>query len=182
MTSFAPNMSQHTAILRELLKNDGYFQWTPSHETAFKNIKRLICKEITLSYFGAVLMQNGRPIAFASKSLSDWERRYANIEREMLAVVFGYARFHTYVYGKHFTIGSDHKPLEMILLRIQPYDIVIKYKLGKGVTLADSISRQPCSNAESLECDVQISHVQFSTQKLDELRRETRNDKSCRVS
>ena len=109
----------------------------------------------------------------------------------MLAVVFGCERFHTYVYGKQFTIQSDHKPLEMIhmknlaaapqrlwrmLLRIQPYDIVIRYKPGKEMTLADSMSRQPCSNAESLEFDVQISHVQFSTQKLDELRRETRNN------
>ena len=207
MAPFAPNLSQHTATLRELLKNDADFQWTPSHETAFQKIKRLICKEITLSYFdpraetqvqvdasshglGAVLLQNGRPIAFASKSLSDCERHYANIEREMLAVVFGCERFHTYVYGKRFRIQSDHKPLEMIhlknlaaapqrlqrmLLRIQPYDIVIKYKPGKEVTLADSMSRQPCSNSESLEFDVQISHVQFSTRKLDELRQETRN-------
>ena len=121
---------------------------------------------------------------------SDYERRYANIEREMLTVVFGCERFHTYVYVKHFTIQSDHKPMEMIhlnnldaalqflqrmLLRIQPYDIVIKNKSSKDMTLADSMSRQPCSNAESLECDVQISHVHFSTQKLDELRRETRN-------
>ena len=109
----------------------------------------------------------------------------------MLAVVFGCERFHTYVHGKRFTIQSDHKPLEMIhlknlaaapqrlqrmLLRIQPYDIVIKYKPGKEVALADSMSRQPCSNSESLEFDVQISHVQFSMQKLDESRRETRND------
>ena len=208
MAPFAQNLSQHIAILRELFKHDTDFQWTPSHETAFKKIKRLICKEITLSYFdprvethvqvdasshglGAVLIQNGRAIAFASKSLSDCERRYANIEREMLAVVFVCERFHTYVYGKQFTIPSDHKPLEMIhlknlaaapqrlqrmLLRIQPYDIVIRYKPGKEMTLADSMSRQPCINAESLEFDVQISHVQFSTQKLDELRRETRND------
>jgi hypothetical protein len=42
------------------------------------------------------------------------EQRYANIERELLAAVFGCERFHTYVYGKHFTIESDHKPLEMI--------------------------------------------------------------------
>ena len=55
-------------------------------------------------------------------------------------------------------------------LRIQPYDIVIRYKPGKEVTLADTMSRQPCSNADSLESDVEISHVQFSTQK-----RETRN-------
>ena len=183
MAPFAPkSVAAHTvtAILRELLKHDTDFQWTPSHETASKKIKRLICKEITLSYFdpraethvqvdasshglGAVLIQNGRPIAFASKSLSDCGRRYANIEREMLAVVFGCERFHTYVYGKQFTIQSDHKPLEMIhlknlaaapqrlqrmLLRIQPYDIVIRYKPGKEMTLADSMSRQPCSNAE----------------------------------
>ena len=140
---------------------------------------------------GAVLLQNGRPIAFASKSLRDCERRYANIEREMLAFVYGCERFHTYVYGKRFTIQSDHKPLEMIhlknlaaapqrlqrmLLRIQPYDIVIKYKPGKEVTLADSMSRKPCSNSKSMEFDFQISHVQFSTRKLDELRQETRND------
>ena len=95
----APNLSHHTAILREQLNNnDADFQWTPSHKTAFKKTKRLICKEITLSYFdppaethvqvdasnhglGPVLPQNGRSIAFASKSLSDCERRYANIKR-----------------------------------------------------------------------------------------------------
>ena len=135
MAQFAQNLSQHTAILCELLKDDTDFQWTPSHETAFKKITPLIRKEITLRYFdpraethvqvdasshgiGAVLIKNGRPIAFASKSQSDCERRYANIERDMLAVVFGCERFHTYVYGKQiFTIQSDHKPLEMIHLK-----------------------------------------------------------------
>ena len=73
----------------------------------------------------------------------------------MLAVVFGCERFHRYVYGKQFTIQLDHKPLEMIhlknlaaapqrlqrmLLRIQPYDIVIRYKPGKEMTLVDSMS------------------------------------------
>ena len=61
-------------------------------------------------------MQKGKPIGFASKSLSDAETRYANIEREMLAVVFGCERFHTYVFGKSVTIESDHRPLEMIHL------------------------------------------------------------------
>ena len=63
---------------------------------------------------GAVLLQNGKPIAFASKTLTEIECRYANIEREMLAAVFGAERFHTYVYGWSFTIESDHKPLESI--------------------------------------------------------------------
>ena len=66
---------------------------------------------------GAVLLQNNKPIAFASKSLSDTEQRYANIERELLAVVFGCERFHTYVFGKQVTIESDHKPLETIQLK-----------------------------------------------------------------
>ena len=107
---------------------------------------------------GAVLLQEGRPIAYASKSLTDTEKRYANIDRELLAVVFGAERFRTYVYGKHFVVESDHKPLEMIqlknlmaaptrlqrmLLRIQHYDITIKYRPGKEFLLADGLSRLP---------------------------------------
>ena len=63
---------------------------------------------------GAALLQNGKPIAFASKALTETECRYANIEREMLAAVFGADRFHTYIYGQSFTIKSDHKLLESI--------------------------------------------------------------------
>ena len=208
MSPFTPNLSQHTAILRDLLKKDSEFVWTPAHESAFQRTKDAICREATLSYFdpavetvvqvdassrglGAVLLQKNKPIAFASKSLSDCERRYVNIEREMLAVVFGCERFHTFVYGKRFTVESDHKPLEMIhmknlaaapqrlqrmLLRIQPYDIVIKYRPGKDVAVADLLSRQPSSNKESLKFDMQINHVQFSPHRLQQLRDETDND------
>ena len=140
---------------------------------------------------GAVLMQAGKPIAFASKSLSDCVTRYTNIERDMLAVVFGCERFHTYVYGKRFTVESDHKPLEMIilknlaaaphrsqrmLLRIKPYDVQIRYRPGKEMALADTLSRQSCPDNKVIEPDVQISHIQFSTRTLDDLRREARND------
>ena len=163
MSPFIAKLSQHTAALRELVKKDVEFVWTESHETAFERTKALICGQTTLKYFdpsaesviqvdassrglGAVLMQKGKPIAFASKSLGDAETRYANIEREMLAVVFGCERFHTYVFGKSVTIESDHRPLEMIhlknlsaaplrlqrmLLRIQPYAITIRYRPGK---------------------------------------------------
>ena len=50
----------------------------------------------------------------ASKSLTDTETRYANIERELLAIIFACQRFNTYVLGRPFTVESDHKPLEMI--------------------------------------------------------------------
>ena len=49
---------------------------------------------------GATLLQEGQPVAFASKSLTDAETRYANIERELLAVLFGCRKFHTYLYGR----------------------------------------------------------------------------------
>ena len=80
------------------------------HAEVFENVKASICKDIALTYFdvtkpttiqvdaskigiGAALLQDGRPIAFASKALTETEQRYANIERELLAVVFSCFQF-----------------------------------------------------------------------------------------
>ena len=137
---------------------------------------------------GAVLLQRGKAIAFASKLLSDCEQRYANIEREMLAVAFGCERFHTYVFGKSVTIESDHKPLKMIhlknlsvapqrmLLRIQPYAITIRYRPCKEMAMTDALSRQPSDNKEQIQLNTQLHFVQFSTQRLEILREETQQD------
>ena len=109
----------------------------------------------------------------------------------MLTAVFGCERLHTYVYGTRFTIESNHTTLEMIildnraavpqrlqrmLLRIQQYDVQIRYRSGKEMAIADTMSRQPRSDNKTIELDMQISHVQFPSHKLDDLRRETRND------
>ena len=208
MSPFTKDLAHHATPLRELLKKDVDYQWTASHEQAFKNVKERICSEATLAYYspkdkttvqvdasglglGATLLQNGKPIAFASKTLSPAEKRYANIEREMLAVVFGCERFHNYVYGTRFTIQSDHKPLEMIsrknlyaaptrlqrmLLRVQQYDFDITYLPGKDVLLADALSRQPLDDDDHMELDIQIMPVQFSIKKIDELREATDAD------
>jgi hypothetical protein len=64
---------------------------------------------------GAELLQNGKPIAYASRTLTDTEQRYAQIEKEMLAIVFSLEKFNQYTYGRHVKIQSDHKPLESIL-------------------------------------------------------------------
>ena len=141
---------------------------------------------------GAALIQDGRPIAFASKSLTPTEQRYANIERELLACVFGAERFHTYIYGSKFKIESDHRPLDMIskknltvapprlqrmLLRLQKYDYDIVYKPGKEMILPDSLSRLPKQTKDQeIDLKLAVCFVQFSTQKLNELREATVRD------
>ena len=64
---------------------------------------------------GAALLQNGQPLAFASRALTGTETRYTPIEKEMLAVVFTLDKFNQYVYGRPITVNSDHKPLEAIV-------------------------------------------------------------------
>ena len=112
MSPFIQRLSEHTAIIRDLLKSEGDFQWTANYKVALEKIKDLISRDATLSYFDprkettiqvdastrgliAALIQDGRPVTFALKSLTPTGQRYDNIEREMLAVVFGCKRFHT---------------------------------------------------------------------------------------
>ena len=211
LSSYIPNLSEHTAVLRGLLRKDSEFQWCLEHESAFRKLQTLICDATQLVYFdpkkdttvqvdasqhalGAALLQDDKVVAFASKSLSEVEKRYANIERELLACVFGAERFHTYLYGKSFTILSDHKPLEMIarknlasaparlqrmLLRLQRYDYQLEYRPGKDMTLPDSLSRHPINQAHPhVDLDVQVCFVQFSQSRLSELREATATDQA----
>jgi hypothetical protein len=67
--------------------------------------------DVSRAGLGAVLLQEGKPIVYTSRSLTDAETRYANIERELLAMVFGLERFNQYTYGRDITVESDHKPL-----------------------------------------------------------------------
>ena len=103
---------------------------------------------------GAALLQNGKPMAFASKALTETKCQYANIEREMVAAIFRAERFQTYIYGRSFTIESDHKPLESIsqknladtpahlqcmLLHVEGYDYTICYHPSKEMALPDTL-------------------------------------------
>ena len=126
------------------------------------------------SRLGAVLLQDDKPIAFASSSMTDAEVRYAQIEKELLAVVFAMERFHQFTYGQSVTVESDHHPLQMILkknlsaaptrlqrmlLRLQRYNFLLKYKPGKELVIADTLSRAYTSDSDStMEEDVR-QHV-----------------------
>ena len=179
----------------------------PEHQKAFNSVKEAITAASTLAYFdsskpvttqtdaskrgiGATLLQNGRPVAYASKSLTEIENNYCNIEREMLGIVFGLDRFHHYAYGRHVTVETDHKPLESIthknltnapprfmrmLLRIQKYDFTVKYVPGKDIPIADGFSRLPIHGEEILDINVTIQS------RLEQIKEVTKCDETLQV-
>ena len=140
MGTFIPNLSHHTELLRAMLKKDNIFHWEEQQTRSFQQVKTLIVKANTtpLRYYdrnlqvtvqadtslrglGACLIQKHKgkdqPITFASNSLTDAETRYANIERELLAIVFACQHFSTYLLRRSFIAESNHKPLEMIAMK-----------------------------------------------------------------
>ena len=177
LQTFIPHLSSNTEPLRALLKKENCFAWDENSDTCFQKIKTLLQKALlrplryydqsklvtlqcdaSLKGLGACIIQDGKPIAFTSKSLTDTKTHYANIERELLAIVYGCEKFHMYLYGRTFIIEMDHKPLEMIslknltvapthlqrmLLCLQQYDLVITYRPGKEMLLADALSYLP---------------------------------------
>ena len=123
MGPFISSLSTLTAPLRELVKENSLFHWNTTHQQAFDAIKNAINAEAALAYYdptkevtlqvdasstglGAALLQDKKPIAFASKALTDTDSRYANTEQELLAVVYGCEHFHTYLYGRSQTSGG----------------------------------------------------------------------------
>ena len=191
LSPFIPGLSTVTTPVLELLKKDADFIWNHTYDTAFEQIKEAIVSDTTLRYFdpslpvtiqvdasqvglGAALLQNGKPIAFASKALTKTECRYANIEREMIAAVFRAERFHTYVYGWSFMIESDHKLLESIsrknladtpawlqhmMLCLQGYDFIIHYCPGKEMVIPDTLSQFSPHPGPDLPLDIAIHHA-----------------------
>lgn len=208
MSPFIPHLASKTQLLRQLLKKETPWEWTAEHEKAFSEVKQSIRKDMLLRFFdtsvpavievdaslqglGAALVQNGQPVAFASKSLTSAETRYANIERELLAVVYGLERFHCFIYGKPVIVHSDHKPLEAIvkkqlsktpprlqrmLLRIQPYDANIQYKPGRELVYADYLSRIKPTEGPAIDLEATIHTIQVSNKQLERVRDATTSD------
>src|SRR5215469_12171739 len=174
LSRYVSNFSSLTAPLRELLKSDNDFIWDMDyHGKALEMLKQCLTSTQALAYYdvkkpvivqcdrsqsglGAVLLQDNKPVEYASRALSETEKSYSQIEKELLAILFGLQRFHTYVYGRKITIETDHKPLitivkkalttapkrlQRMLLRIMTYDFDLMYKPGTQVIIADTLSR-----------------------------------------
>ena len=174
LNRFSLCLAEISAPLREICRQDMEFELTESVRVAFSKTKEEISKNVTLPYFnpksettlqtdvskkglGAVILQNSKPVMFASWALTGAEKNYQNLEREYLATIWGMEKFHYFLYGKKFTLETDQKLLVSIykkhmveiLPRIQrlvvrsflyqPFDI--QYRRGKEIPLADTLSR-----------------------------------------
>ena len=203
LSRYVSNFSELTAPLRELLKSENEYKWDAEyHGKALASLKSSLVNTSALAFYdvsksvtvqcdssqsglGAVLLQEGKPVEYASRALSETEKAYSQIEKELLAILFALERFHTYVYGRKITVETDHKPLitivkkalntapkrlQRMLLRIVTYDFELVYKPGTQVIIADTLSRAyipNCSEAikftrelatvtEEIECDLRV--------------------------
>lgn len=180
---FLPNLSIEMQPLYRLLQHDVSWKWNNDCEKAFQQAKRMLSGDTVLVHYnpklplvlgvdaspyglGAVLSHrlpdgSERPVAYASRTLSSAEKNYAHIEKEGLAIIFGIKKFHLYLYGRKFTLVTDHQPLTHIFgpkngipplaaARMQRwatvlsgYDFDILYRSSKEHANADCLSRLP---------------------------------------
>ncbi|XP_064475556.1 uncharacterized protein K02A2.6-like [Ornithodoros turicata] len=131
LSRYMPRLSSELEPLRRLTMKDTPWIWGAEQDAAFNKVKSMVTQTPVLAYYdnkkeltiqcdaskdglGAVLLQEGHPLEFASRALSQPETRYAQIEKEMLAIKFALQRFHQYTYGRKTTVITDHKPLQAI--------------------------------------------------------------------
>ncbi|CAD6200371.1 unnamed protein product, partial [Caenorhabditis auriculariae] len=174
-------MRQIRTPLDALLKKDKPFEWSTECQDAFQRVKDVLASPLLLTHFdpkldiivaadasdygiGAVILHryaNGseKAIYHASRSLNEAEKKYAQIEKEGLALIFAVRKFHRYIFGRRFTLLTDHKPLLAIfgnkkglpvysanrLLRwsliLRGYDFKIEYRSTTNFGQADALSR-----------------------------------------
>ncbi len=141
------------------------------------------------SGLGAAVIQEGHPIAYASKSMTKSQTNYAQIEKELLAILFACEKFHDYIYGKRVSVETDHRPLitiykknaparlQRMLLKLQQYSIDLIYKSGKDLTIADTLSRAYLEDTSNSEEEFEVLTVLPMTEQLiEQLQQETAED------
>lgn len=175
---FINDFAQLTLPLTNLTKKGQTFKWNIQAQEAFEEMKRRICEAPILQYFstdenvitrlfvdasdqalGACLMQGKsemKPVAFASRKLTDAEKRYAITEKECLGLIWALSYFKQYLWGLEFEVVTDHRALVWLrtkrdmngrlarwALAIQPWNFKIIYCKGKDNIQADFLSRNP---------------------------------------
>ena len=180
---FIKNYSDIIQPLRQLTHEDTQWVWGKQRDQAFEQIKKMLATRPMLAYFdprkdtiltvdasptglgGILSQQDGHGelniVTYASKALSDVEKRYSQTEREALSVIWACEHYHLYLYGQPVTVLTDHMPLlgminkpgaklsvrvERWVIRLQPYDVTLMYQKGAD-NPADYMSRHPGKSA-----------------------------------
>ena len=178
---FVRNFAKIAEPLHRLTRKDIPFVWNSDCQQSYEYLKSKLIESPVLAYpnfnedfcletdasvkgLGAILSQVGEdrkkhPVAYASRALSDSERRYVITELETLAVVWAMSHFHHYLYGHNVTVFTDHSAVKAVLTNpgangkharwwIKVYgsgvkNVDIVYRAGKDNLHADALSHQP---------------------------------------
>lgn len=211
-------MAHLTGPLRELLKRDIEFCWLPNHEATLQNLKHIISNSPVLANFdesksitlqcdsskdgmGFTLMQNGQPVMYGSRSLTEIQKNYSQTEKEMLSIVEATRKYHDFLYGRpEILVQTDHKPIVSIMtkhvasinnarlqrmrLKLLKYNLNVTYVPGKNMYIADLLSRSFLN--DKVFDDPELSEVvhslskyaQVSDERKLEIQQATKNDQT----
>ncbi|XP_064461755.1 uncharacterized protein K02A2.6-like [Ornithodoros turicata] len=222
---FVPGYAMLAEPLHNLTKKSVPWEWTETVDQAFEHLKLKLAEQPCLAFYdleaetevitdaspvgiGGILMQRQKdgsmkPIAYASRSLTDTERRYSQIEREALGCVWAIEHFHIYLWGRSFILTTDHKPLIYMLnsekavnlpprvrrlsWRLLPYSYKIQFIKGQE-NIADMLSRLPLPGMQgstyaeeyvSRICSTQSEELKAVT--LQELQKASCDDKEIKI-
>ncbi|PIK48832.1 hypothetical protein BSL78_14290 [Apostichopus japonicus] len=210
LAKFLPNLHDTTKPLQDLTKKDTQWNWSESQQKAFEEVQKKVQNSPVLAFYdpkkdlmlendaseyglGSALLQDGKPVAYASRTLTETERGYAQIEKEMLAVSYGLKKFHHYTYGRQVYVITDHKPLvsiikkplskaprrlQSLLLQTQEYNIELSYRPGSQMILSDTLSREPLAGSGNADIESvnNVAMLPVNSARLDEIRVATQND------
>lgn len=220
---FTPQLAQGTQAMRQLLCKTSDWTWGDQQKQEFKAVKEMMTSAPTLRPFdlgartrvstdassfglGAAILQEEEgqwlPVAFASRAMTATERRYAQVEKEALAICWAVEKFHYFLAGRKFEVETDHKPLVALLglkelarlplrlqrfrLRMLSYDYNIFYTPGQKLVLADLLSRDSRNEEPAIEgivasLDDELTNqlaecLPISQRRLQQLRAKTASD------
>ncbi|KAJ8355042.1 hypothetical protein SKAU_G00226090 [Synaphobranchus kaupii] len=224
---FLPNLAEKDKVLRDLLSKKNHWYWRTEQQAAFDQLKTELSSTPVLtlynpnsalkisadaSSFGleAVLLQKSdamwSPVAYASRSMTPTEQRYAQVEKEALAATWACERFSCFILGRPFELETDHKPLVSLLggkalddlppriqrfrMRLMRYNYTVNHVPGKSLWTADTLSRAPRRAARAhtdtslledtnIYVDSVISNIPVSGDYLSSLHEHLEADSTC---